>query len=200
MGQGDQGRKDPKSGVGLERTQQYPFDPKQSQQGPPSPTCSINRILSIISRVASENELPSIASFRGVAEQIAPGWSPQVRCADGSIPAGRLGPKRMAAFCAQHGYSGRRSPEELLQRLHEARAVPIGEMAMEAKVSGQASHIDADAPRRSASSGKFSPPLSSGAAATRRCGGSGARAAAPARPSGTPTVRVRTAWPTAPGS
>ena len=31
-----------------------------------------------------------------------------------------LGPKRMASFCSQHGYSGRRSPEELLQRLHQA--------------------------------------------------------------------------------
>lgn len=30
--------------------------------------------------------------------------------------AARLGPKRMAAFCAQHAYCGRRSPEELLAR------------------------------------------------------------------------------------
>ena len=37
--------------------------------------------------------------------------------------AARLGPKRMAAFCAQHHYSGRRSPEELLARLHQAAAV-----------------------------------------------------------------------------
>ncbi|HYF18999.1 MAG TPA: IS110 family transposase [Ramlibacter sp.] len=47
--------------------------------------------------------------------------------------AGRLGPKRMAAFCAQHAYSGRRSPEELLHRLHQAAVVPLGEMEMEAK-------------------------------------------------------------------
>jgi transposase len=47
--------------------------------------------------------------------------------------ATRLGPKRMAAFCAQHAYSGRRSAEELLQRLHQAPAVAIGELEMEAK-------------------------------------------------------------------
>ena len=47
--------------------------------------------------------------------------------------ASRLGPKRMAAFCAQHAYSGRRSPEELLERLHQAPAVTLGELEMEAK-------------------------------------------------------------------
>lgn len=47
--------------------------------------------------------------------------------------ASRLGPKRMAAFCAQHGYSGRRSPGELLERLHQAPSVPLGELEMEAK-------------------------------------------------------------------
>jgi transposase len=47
--------------------------------------------------------------------------------------ASRLGPKRMAAFCAQHAYSGRRSAEELLQRLHQAPTVALGELEMEAK-------------------------------------------------------------------
>jgi transposase len=47
--------------------------------------------------------------------------------------AARLGPKRMAAFCAQHAYCGRRSPEELLQRLHEAPAPVCGELEMDAK-------------------------------------------------------------------
>lgn len=47
--------------------------------------------------------------------------------------ASRLGPKRMAAFCAQHAYCGRRHPEELLARLHHAPA-PVGaELEMEAK-------------------------------------------------------------------
>ncbi|MBK6471825.1 MAG: IS110 family transposase [Betaproteobacteria bacterium] len=47
--------------------------------------------------------------------------------------AARLGPKRMAAFCAQHAYSGRRSAQELLDRLHQAPAVAVGELEMEAK-------------------------------------------------------------------
>ena len=47
--------------------------------------------------------------------------------------ASRLGPKRMAAFCAQHAYSGRRSAQELLERLHQAPAVTVGELEMEAK-------------------------------------------------------------------
>ncbi|MEO7008292.1 MAG: IS110 family transposase [Caldimonas sp.] len=47
--------------------------------------------------------------------------------------AARLGPKRLAAFCAQHAYSGRRSAEELLARLHEAAAVAVNELEMEAK-------------------------------------------------------------------
>lgn len=47
--------------------------------------------------------------------------------------AARLGPKRMAAFCAQHAYSGRRHPEQLLQRLHRA-AAPVGDaLELEAK-------------------------------------------------------------------
>lgn len=46
--------------------------------------------------------------------------------------ARRLGPKRMAAFCAEHAYSGRRSPEELLQRLREAAVVASSEQEMQA--------------------------------------------------------------------
>jgi transposase len=47
--------------------------------------------------------------------------------------ASRLGPKRMAAFCAQHAYSGRRTAQELLDRLHQAPAVQLGDLEMEAK-------------------------------------------------------------------
>ena len=47
--------------------------------------------------------------------------------------AARLGPKRMAAFCAQHAYCGRRSAEELLARLHEAPVAVALELEMEAK-------------------------------------------------------------------
>lgn len=47
--------------------------------------------------------------------------------------ASRLGPKRLAAFCAQHAYCGRRSPEDLLARLHRAAAPVRGELEREAK-------------------------------------------------------------------
>lgn len=47
--------------------------------------------------------------------------------------ASRLGPKRMASFCAQHGYSGRRPAEELLQRLHQAATGLAGEIELDAK-------------------------------------------------------------------
>jgi transposase len=47
--------------------------------------------------------------------------------------ATRLGPKRMAAFCAQHAYCGRRSAEELLQRLRQAPNIAGGELEMDAK-------------------------------------------------------------------
>ena len=45
----------------------------------------------------------------------------------------RLGPKRMAAFCAQHAYSGRRSAQDLLTRLHRAPACVCAEIEMDAK-------------------------------------------------------------------
>lgn len=47
--------------------------------------------------------------------------------------AQRLGPKRIAAFCAQHRYCGRRSSQDLLARLHQAPIGVAGEMEMEAK-------------------------------------------------------------------
>lgn len=47
--------------------------------------------------------------------------------------AARLGPKRLAAFLSAEGYSGRRSPDELLQRLRAAPSVKLGPAEMEAK-------------------------------------------------------------------
>lgn len=47
--------------------------------------------------------------------------------------ARRLGPKCMAAFCAQHAYSGRRSAQQLLERLHGAAQIALGDMEIEAK-------------------------------------------------------------------
>lgn len=42
--------------------------------------------------------------------------------------ARRVGPKRMGAFCAQHAYSGRRSADELLERLRGAAHIALGDM------------------------------------------------------------------------
>lgn len=44
-----------------------------------------------------------------------------------------LGAKRMAAFCAQHAYCGRRSADDLLARLHDAPPAVCAELEMEAK-------------------------------------------------------------------
>jgi transposase len=44
-----------------------------------------------------------------------------------------LGPKRLAAFLARHGYSGRRSPEQLIARLRSAPVAPTGEAETEAR-------------------------------------------------------------------
>lgn len=47
--------------------------------------------------------------------------------------ARRVGPKRMAAFCAEHAYSGRRSADELLERLHGAAQIALGNMETQTK-------------------------------------------------------------------
>ena len=47
--------------------------------------------------------------------------------------AARLGPKRLAGFLAQHRYSGRRSPEALLERLRSAPEGGAGEAEGQAK-------------------------------------------------------------------
>jgi len=44
-----------------------------------------------------------------------------------------LGPKRLGAFLARHGYSGRRAPEELLARMRSAAAGRAGEAEAEAR-------------------------------------------------------------------
>jgi transposase len=44
-----------------------------------------------------------------------------------------LGPKRMEGFLARHRYCGRRSPEELLERMRSAPAGRAGEMEAEAR-------------------------------------------------------------------
>lgn len=47
--------------------------------------------------------------------------------------ASRLGQKRLAAFCAQHAYSGRRDVGELLDRLRQPPVSVAGELEMDAK-------------------------------------------------------------------
>src|SRR5688572_20381869 len=49
--------------------------------------------------------------------------------------AARLGEKRLAAFLAQHSYCGRRSPAELLERLHARPRARAGEL--ESEISGE---------------------------------------------------------------
>ena len=93
----------------------------------------------IATRVQLANQLRSLLEsfWPGAAEVFADVDSPIGLAFIQRYPtpesASRLGPKRMAAFCAQHAYSGRRSADELLARLHEAPAVTVGELEMEAK-------------------------------------------------------------------
>lgn len=93
----------------------------------------------VAARVQLANQLRSLLQsfWSGAAEVFAEVDSPIGLAFIQRYPtpesASRLGPKRMAAFCAQHGYSGRRSAQELLQRLHQAPALSIGESEMEAK-------------------------------------------------------------------
>lgn len=47
--------------------------------------------------------------------------------------AARLGPKRLATFLARHRYSGRRTAEELLERLRDAPPGRAGELEADAK-------------------------------------------------------------------
>lgn len=93
----------------------------------------------VATRVQMANQLRELLQsyWAGAAEVFADVDSPIALAFIQRYPtpgsATRLGPKRMAAFCTQHAYSGRRSPEELLARLHQAPAVAIGELEMQAK-------------------------------------------------------------------
>ncbi|MGZ5217659.1 MAG: IS110 family transposase, partial [Caldimonas sp.] len=93
----------------------------------------------VATRVQLANQLRSLLQsfWPGAAEIFADIDSPIALAFSQRYPppesAGRLGPKRMAAFCAQHAYSGRRSADELLARLHQAPATAVGELEMEAK-------------------------------------------------------------------
>ena len=93
----------------------------------------------VATRVQLANQLRALLEsfWPGAAEVFADVDSPIALAFIQRYPtpeaASRLGPKRMAAFCAQNAYCGRRSPEELLQRLHHAAAVTLGELEIDAK-------------------------------------------------------------------
>jgi transposase len=93
----------------------------------------------LATRVQLANQLRSLLEsfWPGAAEVFAEVDSPIALAFIERYPTpdavARLGPKRMAAFCAQHRYSGRRSPEELLARLHQACAVSLGQAELHAK-------------------------------------------------------------------
>jgi transposase len=93
----------------------------------------------VATRVQLANQLRSLLEsfWPGAAEVFAEVDSPIALAFIERYPspesASRLGPKRMAAFCAQHAYCGRRSVEELLGRLHQAPAAVCAELEADAK-------------------------------------------------------------------
>lgn len=93
----------------------------------------------VATRVQLANQLRELLQsfWPGAADVFADVDSPIalafIQCYPTPKSANRLGPKRMAAFCARYAYSGRRAAEELLERLHQAAAVALGELEVEAK-------------------------------------------------------------------
>lgn len=92
-------------------------------------TVSRTRTELVEARVAATNQLSALldSHWPGAKEIFADVASPIALAFLTRYPtpaaAAHLGVKRMAAFCVKHGYSGRRSPEALLDRL---RAAPAG--------------------------------------------------------------------------
>jgi transposase len=90
-------------------------------------------------RVALANQLRAQleAFWPGAARIFAEVDSPVALCFLERYPspadAHSLGEKRLAAFLARNGYSGRRSPSDLLQRLREAPAGRTGELEAETR-------------------------------------------------------------------
>ena len=89
-------------------------------------------------RVAATNQLAALldAHWPGAKAIFADVESPIslefLTCYPTPAAARHLGEKRMAAFCAKHGYSGRRTAAELLTRLRSAPAGALGEALTEA--------------------------------------------------------------------
>lgn len=93
----------------------------------------------VATRVQLANQLRALLEsyWAGAAEVFADVDSPIALAFIQRYPtpeaAARLGPKRMAAFCAQHAYCGRRSADELLQRLRQPPSIALGDLEMDAK-------------------------------------------------------------------
>ena len=93
----------------------------------------------VATRIQLANQLRELllSYWAGAAEVFADVYSPIALAFIQRYPtpesASRLGPKRMAAFCAQHAYCGRRSADALLARLHQAPSVGSGELESDAK-------------------------------------------------------------------
>lgn len=93
----------------------------------------------VATRVQLANQLRELLQtyWAGAAEVFADVDSPIALAFIQRYPtpesASRLGPKRMASFCAQHAYCGRRSAEELLARLRQAPSVATGDLESDAK-------------------------------------------------------------------
>ena len=89
-------------------------------------------------RVAATNQLAALldAHWPGAKAIFADVESPIslefLTCYPTPAAAAHLGEKRMAAFCAKHSYSGRRTAAELLTRLRSAPAGATGEALTEA--------------------------------------------------------------------
>jgi len=92
----------------------------------------------VAQRIALGNQLRALleAGWPGAAALFADVTSPIALAFLSRYPtaqsAARLGERRLAHFLAQHGYSGRRTPAELLARLHAAPPTRIGEQEADA--------------------------------------------------------------------
>jgi transposase len=93
----------------------------------------------VAARIALANQLRAHldAAWPGAARIFADLDSPIALCFLERYPsagdARGLGPKRLAAFLSRHAYSGRRAPEQLLDRLRTAPTAAIGELETEAR-------------------------------------------------------------------
>ncbi|WP_396914059.1 IS110 family transposase [Mycolicibacterium sp.] len=98
-------------------------------------------------RVAASNQLAALLDnhWPGAKEIFADLASPIALAFLTHYPtpsaAARLGVKRIAAFCAKHGYSGRRSPQALLDRLRAAPAGSTGPALTEALGDAVLAHV-----------------------------------------------------------